>query len=201
MKKMKKGTLKFEAWKKRLRYLITSQAKFEKWLFIHIAGVLFERKAGELLSLLAEQFALQFDKRMECIATLSGMWGFFYQTLYQTPASTKIIIFNRDKVRERLAQVGPYILFSELKYPDCLEPTVFLDELTRRWQEKGAIPHEIGLALGYPVKDVLGYMGLSSLQCTGCCGWQIYGDTPFSLQKSREFMEARQKAIYFLHHN
>jgi hypothetical protein len=201
MKKIKQGTLEFEAWKKRLRYLTTSQAKFEKWLFIHIAGVLFERKTGELLSLPAEQFALQFDKRMEYIATLSEMWGVFYQTLYQTPVSTKIIIFNCNKVRERLAQVGPYILFSKLKYSDCLEPTVFLDELARRWREKGAIPHEIGLALGYPVKDVLGYMGLSSLECTGCCGWQIYGDTTLSLQKSREFMDARQNAICFLHHN
>ena len=77
-------------------------------------------------------------------------------------------------------------------------PTEFLEEVGRRWRHKGQIPHEIGLALGYPIKDVLGYMGLVPLPCTGGCGWRIYGDPNPSLRRSCEFERARGQAIAFL---
>jgi hypothetical protein len=67
-----------------------------------------------------------------------------------------------------------------------------LAELRRRFRAAGAIPHEIGLFLGYPVKDVAAYMGYISLPCTACQGWRIYGNPKPSLALKERFVQCRQ---------
>lgn len=188
----------FESWHRHIRHLPAPVAEFEQWLFVHCAGVLFSRKAGELLTLPADQFGLHIDQRIDSIARLAELWHVSWQVLHHTPVSTKVIIYNSQKVREALTAVFPCIT-CELNYACRPNPDEFLKEIARRWDETGRIPHEIGFALGYPIKDVLGYMGLLPLACTGCCGWQIYGDPAPSLQMSREMLEARHTAIRLLH--
>ena len=47
--------------------------------------------------------------------------------------------------------------------------------LMRRLREGGEFPHEIGLFLGYPAEDVLGFIEhRQSSKCVGC--WRVYGD-------------------------
>jgi hypothetical protein len=80
-----------------------------------------------------------------------------------------------------------------------ITPDEFVAEVGRRWHETKAIPHEIGLALGYPAKDVLGYMGLQQLDFTACCGWRVYGDPLPSLAMSRACQDATCLALRFLY--
>ena len=50
-----------------------------------------------------------------------------------------------------------------------------LARLMRRLREGGEFPHEIGLFLGYPAEDVLGFIEhRESSKCVGC--WRVYGD-------------------------
>ncbi len=48
--------------------------------------------------------------------------------------------------------------------------------LMRRIQSNGDFPHEIGLFLGYPPEDVLGFVQnrAGKYKCVGC--WKVYGD-------------------------
>ena len=51
-----------------------------------------------------------------------------------------------------------------------------LDELCRKLVKGGAFPHEIGVFLGYPLGDVIGFIqnkGQNCL-CSGC--WKVYSD-------------------------
>jgi hypothetical protein len=114
-------------------------------------------------------------------------------TLCYSPKCSRVIIYDHKKVSKALSQVPPWV-FSKLGYPHGIDPTLFLEEVRLRWQERGKVPDEIGLALGYPLKDVMGYMGVVSLPCTGACGWRIYGDLKPSLRMSREFEKAKQQA-------
>ena len=59
------------------------------------------------------------------------------------------------------------------------------------------IPHEIGVALGYPLDDVFGYMGLLPLACKGVCGWKVYGCMAESRRRSCAFNDARCQALIF----
>jgi hypothetical protein len=59
-----------------------------------------------------------------------------------------------------------------------------LDELTLR-AAQGDFPHEIGLFLGYPLKDVAGFMGWAAIpfSCNG--PWRVYGDPARSLRLAK----------------
>lgn len=189
----------FVDWKRQTEHLPATTAEFERWLFVHVSSVLLGGKAGELLNLPANQFGMTIVERLARVATLTGLWGVSYQVLNQDATATQIVIYNWEKVQQVLVGVSPCVLSCELNYARGLNPAEFLAEVARRWHERGDIPHEIGLALGYPPKDVLGYMGLLPLQCTGCCGWRIYGDPTDSLCQSRMFADARQQAIFFVY--
>ena len=187
---------KFEEWKVRVSQLPVAVAHFEKWLFSNIAGVLLAGKAGELLMLKAEDSELSIDQRICHIAALSQSWGFSHLVLCRSEICARVIMYDPVKVQKTLSDV-PRRVLDKLGYSRGIGPARFLEEVGQRWQEERQIPHEIGLALGYPVKDVLGYMGLVPLHCTGKCGWRIYGNPLPSLRRSREFEEARGQAVAF----
>jgi hypothetical protein len=187
----------FEAWKAQADHLPECEAEFQKWLFVHIASVLFADKAGELLMLRGEKFGLSIDQQIECIAALSPSWKYSYVVLCRDSSCARVVIYDPAKVQKTLAEV-PLWVFDKIGYPRDIGPTEFLEDVGRRWQNKGRIPHEIGFCIGYPIKDVLGYMGLIPLPCTGACGWRIYGNPKPSILRSSKFRQAREKAVAFL---
>lgn len=59
---------------------------------------------------------------------------------------------------------------------DTACPDRCVAQLMQRIRAQGAFPHEIGLFLGYPPEDVLGFIenGGKCCKCVGC--WKVYGD-------------------------
>ncbi len=55
-------------------------------------------------------------------------------------------------------------------------PGLCIARLIRKISECGDFPHEVGLFLGYPPEDVLGFIENKSCEskCAGC--WKVYGD-------------------------
>ena len=79
-------------------------------------------------------------------------------------------VFADEKVRGFLAQEG-YQLPEAVG--DC-EP--LLRQLSRRLCCEAEFPHEIGVFLGYPLTDVVGFIENQGRNFT-CCGcWKAYGD-------------------------
>ena len=188
---------KFEIWKTRVNNLPQPESDFEKWLFVSIASVLLGGKSGELLNIDAKRYGVDFDRLTERIIAISRSWGFLFIVICRWDTCAKIVIYDRVKVQDALSQASDWAL-SELDYQNDISPEEFLEEIGRRWRNTGMIPHEIGIALGYPIKDVLGYMGLMPLQCTGTCGWRIYGDPLPSLHRGHQYRRARKQAITFI---
>ena len=51
-----------------------------------------------------------------------------------------------------------------------------MDLLCARLSQGGAFPHEIGLFLGYPIEDVVGFIRYSGRGCKLSGYWKVYGD-------------------------
>jgi len=187
----------YETWKSRIARLPTAEADFERWLFVKIAGVLFGRKGGELLVLRCEQSTLSCQQRLRQIAGLANSWQFSCLMLNQNRHGAKVIVYDRARVRQMLSRI-PTKVFHRMGYQPGIGARAFLGEIKRRWEQTGRIPHEVGLALGYPLKDVVGFMGLYPLRYSGGCGWRIYGNPNRSLRRSRQFQQAREQALRFL---
>jgi hypothetical protein len=189
---------KFCNWKKQLNMLHCRESEFQKWLFINIASVLFGGKAGELLYLSTDQCGLEIEKQIKSLEFISLEWKFSYHIMNVDAHSAKIVIYKNDEVQNTLLRVPPCILEDRLNYSVGISPSDFLQQVKERWEYSQEIPHEIGLALGYPIKDVLGYMGLLPLECMGLCGWRIYGDPKPSLNQCMKYNKARQSALIFM---
>ena len=70
--------------------------------------------------------------------------------------------------------------------------SAYMNELVVRLQSE-EFPHEIGIFLGYPLKDVLGFMGYGKYELVEVRNWRIYGDKEISYKVYDNFM--RDKAI------
>lgn len=64
--------------------------------------------------------------------------------------------------------------------------------LASRIQKSGSFPHEIGLFLGYPFEDVLGFIrtGGKDCKCTGY--WKVYGDEAAAKKTFEKFDHCKQ---------
>jgi hypothetical protein len=125
-------------------------------------------------------------------------WELDVRILIRTADSLKMVVYRPDQVDRQLAQVPPCILHGRLRYPHGVDSRAFLDAIADRWNSSGAIPHEIGFALGYAVDDVLGYMGIETLECKGFCGWQVFGDWDEAQRRRCAYQAARSSALRFV---
>ena len=92
-------------------------------------------------------------------------------------------------VQEFLRQEG-YQLPAEQEQTGAL-----LNQLSRRLCCQAEFPHEIGVFLGYPLPDVVGFIENSGRNFT-CCGcWKAYGD-PQAAQ--RHFAQLRKCTAVYL---
>jgi len=177
--------------------LPTQQALFEKWLHRKLAGVIHAAKPGELLILRAGNLRFSLDEGVEFLAKECGRIGVFHRILTSNSHLVRVFVFHPGRVQRSLDRV-PHQVFVACRYSGRLDPDSFLDEIGRRWLENDRSPAEIGMVLGYPLKDVLGFLGLSALPASGYCGWRIYGDPLPSLARKRAFARARERAEAFL---
>ncbi len=79
-------------------------------------------------------------------------------------------LLARDLYKEGVAQ-----LLMEYGYEEC-EVDSCLVRLRNRLSQEEGFPHEIGVFLGYPLPDVIGFINHKGQDCK-CCGiWKVYCD-------------------------
>lgn len=105
-----------------------------------------------------------------------------------------VYLYRPDFLKRDLGSEEATCLLKSLGYePQSVNRSVAF--LARMMREKEAFPHEIGLFLGYPPEDVLGFMKSSreGVKCVGC--WKVYGDEAraraafWRFQRCREVFE------------
>lgn len=120
--------------------------------------------------------------------------GLYVAVMRLDCASALVLLYRRRELEADLAREGAAELLDRLGYR---ESTVEgrLQELRRRLARRKGFPHEIGLFLGYPLEDVLGFMADErgkNCKCTGC--WKVYGDEEAA--RARFTLYKRCTAIY-----
>ncbi len=105
---------------------------------------------------------------------------------YHKEALSKIL--SQKVNRDFLVNLGYPAEFNLHRYLQILKEKLLSEEF----------PHEIGIFLGYPLKDVLGFMGEYSLELVDIQGWRYYGSRKLSEIHYRKFVEARETFKFFL---
>lgn len=83
-------------------------------------------------------------------------------------------------------------ILKDLGYPKEYSIEKYVDYLIERLSSS-TFPHEIGIFLGYPLKDVIGFMGIIPLKLIKTNGWKVYGSERISDNQYNRFLEARNK--------
>lgn len=101
--------------------------------------------------------------------------GVFIELLKIQDSRALVYVYRRERLKRDLMQKEAQRLLEQMGYSrrewrDCLE------QLKERLGEYESFPHEIGLFLGYPFQDVLGFIEQKgrNYKCAGF--WKVYGD-------------------------
>ena len=119
--------------------------------------------------------------------------GLDYIELKVEDTSSLVLFYNPSALASTLSEKGNRQWLASLGYPESGTAAEYLSELRHRFSGS-TIPHEVGVFIGYPLKDVEGFMRrLPATPLHGRHGaWRIYGDVRESLARMNRY--AREEA-------
>ena len=119
-------------------------------------------------------------------------------TLYQTKHRTIFLLFrekqllaylNEEDVKETMRLFG----YQTLRLIDIFEK--LCDRYKKYMKDHLSFPHELGLLLGYPVEDVLGFIRNEGRNYLYCGYWKVYGDVDAARITFDRYNQAKEDAI------
>lgn len=115
-----------------------------------------------------------------------------YRIITTHDGGKRVLFINKKSMEKVLSNKRCVNFLKFVGYSSDYELNEYMDELVLRLQSE-EFPHEIGVFLGYPLKDVLGFMGYGKNELVEIRNWRIYGDKEVSYEVYNNFM--RDKAI------
>ncbi|MRR53287.1 MAG: DUF3793 family protein [Deltaproteobacteria bacterium] len=112
--------------------------------------------------------------------------------LVERPESLLLFLYDRGALCRLLADKKAVAMLRKAGYAAEFDLDSLLTELGSRFVS-GAVPHEIGIILGYPLKDVAGFMGISRRQFSCQGPWKIYGNPKESLLLAETHRQCRSR--------
>lgn len=106
--------------------------------------------------------------------------------------SILILLYQPEALNNLLKSASVRAILRRAGYTDDADLDSVNDRLALRINT-GAFPHEIGIFLGYPLKDVAGFMGLAKIPFACQGPWKIYGDPSVSLKLAETFRWCRRQ--------
>lgn len=154
-----------------------------------LAPTLLSQKPAELLNI-----KLHKATRREFCARLTQIPDINFFEIREISQLQQILFINKNVLERIIFNSISQEFLRFINYPHFSSVDDYLLHLIDKIRFH-AFPHEIGLFLGYPLKDVLGFMGLVPLPYVKTQGWRVYGDERFSNDCYEKYQLARQLMI------
>ncbi|WP_034328930.1 DUF3793 family protein [Alkaliphilus transvaalensis] len=161
------------------------------WYTELLGPVLLGAKPAEILS-----FPQRKDNDMIVTQKVKELFGgskqIYFKEMSYCGKCIKLFFYNPVILDRTLREKRNLKFLQLMGYPKEYSFDSYLAHLINKIN-LGIIPDEIGIFLGYPLKDVLGFIGHPSLKLTKVDAWRVYGDTRLSDQTRNSFREAREE--------
>ena len=125
-------------------------------------------------------------------ALLSGK-GVALSVLRETREKALIYVYRSDELAKALRDDAIQRLLKTLGYTR-FDVDGALATLKSRLDDADAFPHEIGVFLGYPLEDVLGFIENGGRNCLACGCWKVYANECAALKAFRRYDKC--KSVY-----
>jgi hypothetical protein len=109
-----------------------------------------------------------------------------------------VFAFKPELLARALANPLARKVLADRGYPAAADPEACLAGLARRFRESREFPHEVGLFLGYPPPDVLGFIRHRGGRCKLCGVWKVYSDVERAAALFEEYARCKQRLLEYL---
>ena len=175
-----------------------------KHLMLKLASVLVKLKSSILLNLCnCEESGSKnhYDLWKEQKESIAKTLGISFKELKDTSRGKQVLFYNSEILFNIITQPENFTYLEKFGYSTCESLEDCLEVLKARFclskrqtsasnRDSSSFPHEIGIFLGYPLKDVRGFIEKESLPLAGIGRWQVFGDS----EKSLKLMSMHKKA-------
>ena len=174
---------------------IAENKKFGEKLAFHTAPTLLGIKCGSLISLTTADFTL--EAQSELFNSRAEAKGLVTKILCSCGNRTLVFVYNKKLMSARLADKQVQEILMKYGYPENVSIDQCLDILSARIRSHRDFPHEIGIFLGYPLEDVVGFIENKGENFKFCGCWKVYGceesakRTFANYEKCRKFLCSR----------
>ena len=176
----------------RRREAVRIETLFESALVRHWAPTLAGWKAGSLFRARGQRAetrrtVCRWNQRLAAA-------GVTLRILREEPDGALVFVFRREGLERVLSAPESRRFLAERGYGGGGADTL-LEELSRRLAG-GEFPHELGLFLGYPLSDVVGFIlnRGQNCKCTGC--WKVYSNEAETCRRFAQFKRCQQIYAY-----
>lgn len=166
--------------------------QFEKKLAFFTAPSLLGVKCANLISLSKNEYDL--PAQLERFNNKTASKGLKLKILYTYQNRALVLLYNETLLKRQLARTEHKAILRQYCYPETQTLEFKLDRLAERIQQESKFPHEIGVFLGYPVEDVIGFMENKGENYKLCGYWKVYGNA----EKAKRTFENYDKCRNFL---
>lgn len=156
----------------------------EKSLIIHCSPTLASIKPANLFSV--EEKNGDLNRELEKWDNILQTKGLSICVLRRRGNSVLVYVYRRSQLAKILESLDVKVFLGKYGYKNSDIFSV-LDRLRSRLESSPCFPHEIGIFLGYPLEDVVGFIeneGKNS-KCTGF--WKVYGDAVTAEKKFAQY--------------
>ncbi|WP_243279198.1 DUF3793 family protein [Romboutsia sp. 1001713B170131_170501_G6] len=166
-------------------------SSYIKWLLEILGPVLMGSKPCEILSI--PSFDKNKDSKIDDIKNHFNLCKKIdYIIIDKKEKGLKLLFINKDSLSTQLNNKKIHNFLKYLGYPSNLDIDLYLNHLINKL-EGNNFPDEIGIFLGYPLKDVVGFMGYGSYKFHNTKYWRVYGDPKPSEDLYFRFLNHREK--------
>ncbi len=150
---------------------------FDELIAYNCAPVLAGIKPANLLSLLPDD-GEEIDKQLVEYNKQFADRNIVFRRLCGCTKRVLVLVYNPAQLKQVLQNPGyqAYLIAAGYEPQATLEQS--LATLEAHLGQKGGFPHEIGVFLGYPLEDILGFVLNKGNGCKYSGYWKVYGDVP-----------------------
>lgn len=146
----------------------------ERFLIEHCSPTLAGLKPANLFSFAVDSVTELNSYLCEANRQLNNK-DVFLDVLWKDDKRAVIFVYRKNRLQKEL-QSKKISDFLTLYGYDGNSVTYCIEHLKERFACSNSFPHEIGVFLGYPMEDVIGFIenGGKNSKCSGC--WKVYSD-------------------------
>ncbi len=117
-------------------------------------------------------------------------YGLHLDILRENPKKALVYVYWEQKLECLMQKEQVRRILMDCGY-EQLETGNVLEQLKLRMTGSGCFPHEIGLFLGYPLADVIGFIENQGKNCCMCGYWKVYCDEYQAKKTFRQYTRCR----------